>query len=110
MTYAWRSERYSNCRSGYIENLFEISAEFRRRKREMPVREKLPHELWASPMHTLAAILRLRVRTGSVREGRKGDGVSQKERKGCPTRSLPAVGIRFRSATPTWPPGLDEIV
>jgi hypothetical protein len=35
-TYAWRSRRYSNRRSVYSKTPFEISAEFRRRKREWP--------------------------------------------------------------------------
>jgi hypothetical protein len=30
--------------------------------------KKLPHELWASPMHTLAAILRLRVPEPDLQE------------------------------------------
>src|SRR5262245_3540596 len=61
ISYGWRSKRYSNCRSSCSETPFEMSAEFRRRIREMATREKIPQELSASPMHTHAVILRLQI-------------------------------------------------
>jgi hypothetical protein len=60
-TYAWRSKRYSNWRSGSARLPFEISAEFGVREAKMADRENFPRELSASMMHTLAVILRLHI-------------------------------------------------
>ena len=58
-TYAWRSKRYSNRRSGYRKLPFEISAEFRLRGREMADREKLPQQVRIGRCTPRPPILRL---------------------------------------------------
>ena len=40
-TYAWRTKRYSNCRSGWAIFPFEMSAEFRANRGKLATREKL---------------------------------------------------------------------
>jgi hypothetical protein len=67
-TYAWRTKRYSNSRSGRGKLPFEMSAEIRTNSGKSAIREKLPHQLRVCDSAPAVGFLRFRGVKGCLLE------------------------------------------